>query len=169
MPNITLTTDFQKGELKIPNAVSQNAGEGINGDLQAIIDKYEKKVLLAVLGKSQYDVLQTKLDDLENAEQYWQDLVNDYLKDLLTNYIYCQWLKFDYVKLSTVGAGKGKSEGYQLSDTDSKYVDRFNEFVDWFWKLEEHLRESENLEIPDDFPMVHYANTITGHSIYDTI
>ena len=169
MPNITNTTDFQAGELKIPNAVSQNAGEGVNGDLQAIIDKHEKKVLLAVLGKTQYDMLQTELADLGNAEQYWQDLVNDHLKQMLQNYIYCKWLRFDEVKLTTVGAGKGQADGYGQSDTNTKYVERFNEFVDMFWDLEEFLTDSDDLEKGDDFPTVQYANTLTGHSCYDTI
>lgn len=176
MANIVIASDFTKGELKIPNAVSLNASEGVNGDLQAIIDKYEKKTLLAVLGKDQYDALQLELAKQpftegasETAATHWQTLVNDYLKDLLLPYIYCKWLRFDEVKLSTVGPGKGKADGFGQSDTNIKYIERFNEFVDSLNELKEHLTDTEQFSVSDDFPCAYYANTLIGHNPDDTI
>lgn len=168
MPNITLISDFVAGETKIPNAVSQNVGESANEDLQSIIDKYEKKVMLAVLGSTQYATLQTALGDLENAAQHWKDFVEQ-VKEPLRNYIYCKWLSFDEVKLTTVGPGKGVASGFLSSDSIGKYVARFNDFVDGLEYLREFLDDSEQLELIDDFPQVAYCNSFFGHSAYDDL
>lgn len=148
MPNIITPSYFNTGEIKIPNAVSGNAGEGLNGDLQAIIDKYEKGLLMAALGVSQYTELQVELDklpfvadtdppSLETAAQKWIDLVNGSgayqgIKRIIGNYIYCNWLRFDEVTLTTTGAGKAKAQNHTVADYNQKYVDRWNEFVYWW-------------------------------------
>lgn len=168
MPNIALPQDFTVGEIKIPNAISQNTGEGINGDLQYIIDKYEAKLLKALLGQSQYDLLQTELADLDSAPQYWKDLVSK-LTPAIQNYIYCKWLDFDEVKLTTVGGGKGKASGFTMADTTGKYVDRWNELVDYVEDIREYLDASADLELIEDYPKVGYCSALFGKSDYDTI
>lgn len=157
MPNIVSTSDFQKGELKIANAVSQNPGDGINGDLQEIIDKYEKELLLDTLGSAQYAQLQTELGGTPST--HWQNLIDDYLKPMLLPYVYCKWLRFDEVKMTTVGAGKGKAQAFSVSDVNHKYSARWNEFSDAVEELGEHLEDDANFTRPDDFPCYSYENS----------
>lgn len=153
MPNIITPSYFNTGEIKIPNAVSGNAGEGLNGDLQAIIDKYEKGLLMAALGVSQYTELQTALADLNNAAQKWQDFVNGSgayqgIKRILGNYLYCNWLRFDEVTLTTTGAGKAKVQNHSVADYNQKYVERWNEFV--YWWQEGNEEDTSLLEFLND-------------------
>lgn len=170
MPNITTVSDFTKGEIAIPNAVSLNAGEGVNGDLQEIIDKYEKELLLKALGKTQYDELQAALVDLPSADQKWQDLVagsGSYqgIKRILNNFIYCKYLKFDEIRLATTGAGKDGVTYSSVAEYNQKYVERWNEFVYWYKEgndEDQSLREflDENQDLDDSkFQMFNYENS----------
>ncbi len=170
MPDITVPLDFTKGEITIPNAVSANAGEGINGDLQEIITKYEKELLLKALGKTQYDELQAALVDLPSADQKWQDLVagsGSYqgIRRILKNFIYCHQLRFDEIRLATTGAGKDGVTYSSVAEYNQKYVERWNEFVCWYQdgndedlSLEQFLTDTTDLD-ESKFQLFNYENS----------
>lgn len=172
MPNIITASYFtDKAELLIPGAISANAGEGINKKLQSLIDKYERKILLEILGMDQYNILQGELEKLpfnptavEAADDAHQRLVNGYddwhgLKPLLGNYIYCFWMRSDEIKVGTVGSGKGQKEGYTIADRSSEYAERWNDFIDELDDTLKYLEDSPDFEVSEDFPYGEYTTT----------
>ena len=172
MPNIITATYFtDKAELLIPNAISGNAGEGVNKKLQSIIDKYERKILLEILGGDQYNVLQGELDKLpfnsqavEAADTAHQRLVNGYqdwagLKPMLANYIYCHWMQSDEIKVGTVGSGKGKKQGYTIADRSTEYANRWNDFIEELEDTLKYLEDSPDFVVNVDFPDGKYEMT----------
>ena len=168
---------FTQGEIEIPNAVSGNAGEGINADLQAIIDKYERELLLMALGYDQYTTLQAELlkepfvsGAGSTAAQEWIDLVNGKdewkgLKRILGDFIYCMYLRFDEITYTTTGAGKANVQNHTVVDYNQKYVERWNELVYWWQEgyeedtsLREFLSETSGLSA-DKFHYFKYENS----------
>lgn len=172
MPNIITATYFtDKAELLIPNAISGNAGEGLNKKLQSIIDKYERMILLEILGSDQYNVLQGELNKLPfnsqavtSATIEHQRLVNGYeewqgLKPLLGNYIYCFWMRSDEIKVGTVGSGKGQKQGYTIADRSSEYAERWNDFIKELSDTMDYLELSPDFEVSGEFPYGKYKMT----------
>ena len=170
MPEIVRVSDFEQGYFKIPNAVSGVPGEGLGGDLDGIIEKYEKDVLLRALGITQYDELQTALGDLDNADQKWQDLVRgsgkwEGLKALIMPYVFCMDLRFKEVRLSTVGSGKGKAKAHTVADNNQRYVEAWNEFVDRYCgevdsqtSLHDFLSDTDGLDVSEFDYFVRHEN-----------
>lgn len=169
MPNIITATYFtDKAELFIPNAISGNASDGVNKKLQSIIDKYERRILLELLGDDQYNVLQGELDKLpfnsqavEAADDAHQRLVNGYdawagIKPLLGNYIYCFWMQSDEIKVGTVGSGKGQKQGYTIADRSPEYSQRWNDFIEELKETLEYLEDSSDFVVNVDFPYGKY-------------
>jgi hypothetical protein len=167
MATILSILDFRYGETKVPKAVSQNAGEEGNQDLKELIEKYEPQILMEFFTDADYAVFVTKIGD-KDAEQYWLDLINGSgkwlgLKPLLKYYIFCKWLEFDDVKLTVVGAGKGKAKSFTRASVSGKYTSRWNDFVDQACCLEEYLRGQDDIEITCNFPKYEYVSCYFGH------
>ncbi|MEM7485040.1 MAG: hypothetical protein AAF348_07510 [Bacteroidota bacterium] len=173
MPNIITPSYFDNnGELSIPNAISGNAGEGINNKLSVIIAKYERRLLLEVLGVDQYNFLQLELDKLPfnpqavtSASVEYQRLVNGFeqwegIRPMLGYYIYCKWMESDEIKVGTVGSGKGNKQSYTIADRSSEYSDRWNDFIKTLYELEEYLKASEDLGLADGFPFYETQNSL---------
>lgn len=164
MPNITSISDFTAPPVYIPQAVNESAGVDVSAGLDAVIDENEAIILKEALGDDQYETLQTELGKLPfdpqsgaNADQVYVDLVNGSgawsgIRAMLKNFVYCAWVREEEVKLSAIGTGKGRAEGFTIADFSSKYVGRWNLFIDDLYKLEEYLELSETLIVPDDFP-----------------
>lgn len=162
---ITVPQDYLNGDTKIPNAISKNAGEPENLDLVSTIDKYERELLLSVLGDTQYDELETQLAivPFTDALQIYQDLVNGKgawigLKLLCKNYVYCKYLEFLEVSVTTTGAGKSIVKNHSVTDYNQKYVLRWNEYIDWLYDLELFLENTDGLEKTDNYPHATYKN-----------
>jgi len=174
MKTITTSTRFVAEPVKIPNAVNESAGVDDNAGLNNIIEESERDILIEALGKTQYAAYQTALDQLpfnpaavSNAPQEYIDLVNgtsdglwEGLHPLLDNYIFCQWLKATEVKLTMVGSGKGKSQGFSVADNSSKFTERWNKFVEKLQELKVFLGDSIDLEVPEDFPCYETTNSL---------
>lgn len=170
MPNI-LTNQYFNDTKKVfvPNAVSGNTGESENKHLLSIITEYERKLLLEVLGKEQYNQLQLELEKLPfnlqasvPAASEYQRLVNGYeewqgIIPMLSFFVYCHWLEADEIKVGTVGSGKGQKEGYTIADRSAEYASRWNDFVEELEALREYLDSVEELNLIDEFP---YYETI---------
>lgn len=168
---ITVPSDYQVGDTKIPNAVSKNAGEPENLDLSYIISKHERELLLSLLGEAQYLVLDEELEKLpftsgavESAATEWVRMVNGYgdwigLKSLCKNYVYCHYLRFMEVSVTTTGAGKSSVKNHSVTDYNQKYVERWNELTDWVNDdLPKFYEATDGLDEPDDYPVFEYEN-----------
>lgn len=168
---ITAPSDYQVGDTKIPNAVSKNAGEPENLDLSYIISKYERELLLRLLGEAQYLTLLDELEKLpftsgavESASTEWVNMVNGYgdwigLKSLCKNYVYCNYLRFMEISVTTTGAGKPGVKNHTVTDYNQKYVERWNELANWANNdLPEFYEATEGLDKPDDYPCFELEN-----------
>lgn len=172
MADITSINDYTDEPVKIPQAVNESSGVDENAGLKAVIAEREREILKKVLGDTQYATLQTELGKLPfnpqsgtNADQVYIDLVNGTgtwqgLKPMLTNYVFCGWVRETEIKLNATGPGKGRSEGFSAADYSSKFVGRWNVFVDMLGELKEYLESSGDLELPDDFPQHEYQNSL---------
>ncbi len=138
---------FFSGPLKIPNAVSGNAGDSVSSDLDAIGKEYERQLLIDALGVTQYSKLETALSDFPNADQKWKDLVSGVTyqvdgvaviwdglrgknKDgLVANYVYCQYLKHDEITYTTTGMGRSSVKNSTLASFTPKYVSAWSSFL----------------------------------------
>lgn len=170
MATITKPSDYQIGETKIPNAVTGNPGEGMNADVQYILDKYEKDFVIVCLGYDQYVLLQAELAKLpfttgalETADDLWVHLVNGNgewmgLRTILLSYVWCNWARFAEVEITTTGAGKPKVKNATVADWNQKYTERWNEVVRWTEKLRDYLTDTDGLEVGEDFPCFRFEN-----------
>lgn len=170
MPNIITPSYFvDRAELEIPNAISGNAGEGINRRLQILIDKYERMMLLELLGKDQYNHLQEELEllpfnpeaitaaqpatiELVNGMDDWQGL-----STVLGLFIYCAWMRSDEIKVGTVGSGKGQKEGFTIASRAGEYAERWNDFIIELAAALDYLEDSEYFEVNPEFPLYKYG------------
>lgn len=163
MALLTTSSDFISGLLKIPNAVTANAGEADNPDLLKVINETEEDMLLVLLGKAQYDSLETAIADLGNADAYLVSLVNgsgDWrgLAPLVHRFIYCQWLRFIEISVTTTGAGKANVKNHSVTDYNQKYVERWNEMIEMIEELRKYILDTEELEIVSSFPCYNFEN-----------
>lgn len=166
MSQVTTYKDYLAEPVRIPNLVNQSAGVATNDDFESIRNEYERKILREVLGDAQYVSLQAELlkqpfvkTAQDVAPTAYVDLVEGStdetftgLRELLKNYVFCQWLRITETKNLILGPGKGKSAGFSYADNGPKYADRWNSFVEVLDELREYLDESTDFELPDDFP-----------------
>ena len=170
---ITSPSDYLIGTTKIPNAISRNAGEPENLDLLDIIERSERGLLLSLLGASQYSMLFDELQklpfnigSLESAAVEWVDFVNgkdDWIgaKQLCKNYVYCKYIRFIEVSVTTTGAGKSKVKNFTVTDYNQKYVERWNELTIWINQdLYKFIDATDGIEIHDHYPMYQYENQL---------
>ena len=78
MAHLINSSYFEKGDLYIPNNTDINVGEvGLTNqtNLDFYIVEYERKLLINALGIVLYTELQAALQNLNQADQKWIDLV----------------------------------------------------------------------------------------------
>lgn len=163
MPSIVQLTDFESGPLRIPNAVSGNAGEAANADLLEVIAQSEKEVLLGALGKTQYDAFQAAMAVEPLVEPYLS--LKAQVTPMLKYFIFCAWLRYDEVNYTTVGGGKGSAQGQTMADLNSRFVYAWNNFVRLYCEIDgiepslyEYLRDTDGLSEADFRFSYQYAN-----------
>jgi len=153
MNNIIDETYFEHGSLYIPNnkdlTVEPAGSPTIVTELESFITKYERKLLMNALGVTLYDLLQTALDDINNADAKWKDLVNgknyanadgnvkrwDGLvgfdkQSLIAAYIFTEYLRNDNETYATVGIVKSDSKNATLVDATPKFIKVYNQFIE---------------------------------------
>jgi len=172
--SITKASDFTAEPIKIPHAVSQDAGVSGNADLTGVIVENERDLLIKLLGETQYFSLQTELAKLpftegasETASTIYVELVNgkantswEGLRAILKNYIFCKWLEVDEISNLVTGTGKGETEGFTVADNSAKYVSRWNIFVEKYNQLTEYLGDSADLDQPEKYPYFDFKNSL---------
>lgn len=137
MPTITKNTDF-KEEFFIPNAVViPNNGGAPNAirQIDLFIEKYERLLLVNVLGTVQYK----ELIENEETEGKWFDLKNgkEYdgklwlgLKSVTVPFIFYHYLKNDKTQYSTTGIQRPDSENSTSVNPTLNLVESWNSFIE---------------------------------------
>lgn len=147
--SITAITNFQSGNLFIPNNPSLNVGgdaNNVQNDLQLFIDIYERKLLINALGIDLYEELEAELPnptsqkwiDLLDGKTYsingksyrWDGLKGNNNQSLIAFYVYCQYLRNDASIYTTSGVKKVDSANAMNYDPTPKYIDNYNRFIE---------------------------------------
>lgn len=140
-------TSFFINELYIPLAVATVSGSvstttpNNNGVLNSLIIEVEKDILLNALGLTNYNLLQTALVDLPNADQKWKDLVNgkdygDYQweglnspKGCLVYAVYYTFIHQNAEQLTAIGVTKVNSENAVNVSPFAKLANSWQKFT----------------------------------------
>lgn len=143
-------TYFLSGELFIPNANDGNVGSNSASNLDTVIERYERQLLLDALGLDIYNGLVTAMADLQGSEQKWQNLVNgmDYSVDgtnyrwdglkgknkdgVIAHYVYCMYLRQDEIDYSTTGMKRNAVENALRASFTEKYVSAWSNFINMY-------------------------------------
>jgi len=148
-------TYFDKGIRFIPNHTNQNAGATVTDELDNAIDVYSSELLRYALGIANFDLLKTALQDLPNADQKLQDLVNgvDYtinsvtyryggLKEIIADFVYCRYFENDNETYTTTGVVQATAENAVQAAGTPKYIRVWQEFI---YKYQNKNRRGCNL------------------------
>ena len=149
-------TYFEKGILYIPNnkdiSVSPVDAPSTQSELEVFIDNYERDLLINALGVSLFNQLVLAMDDLPNAEQKWQDLVEglDYTvgghsyrweglrgynkQSVIAFYVYCHYLRNDESTYTTTGIVRSTAKNADNYDPTGKYIQAYNSFLEQYQK-----------------------------------
>ncbi len=135
-------TDFQVYPYKLPNSISAPNGADATGDIVVAIDNYERELLIDGLGLPLYDLVNTATQDLGNATQALQDLVNgkqytldgrtvryEGLKPLLKNYVYYKFLKDKSDIFTTLGVEKPNAVNSTSQSPAQRAVKYYRDFL----------------------------------------
>lgn len=147
-------TYFENRELFIPNNTDLNAEPvgtaSAQSELDAMIIKYERELMINALGVTLYDELVTAINDLPGADQKWKDLVTgrNYTIDskvyrwdglrgfskqsLVAFYVYTQYLVNDEMSYTTVGVVQNEANNAEVGDYTSKYIKARNSFLEQY-------------------------------------
>lgn len=145
-------------------------------DLQQYIDRYEKDVLMGLLGYTLYTELMAayaaflaapstplpaKWDALINGATYtfggrsvrWNGLINSDKVSFLSYYVYCQILKSKQSNLSNAGVTQPKNENSVVVDGVGLFANSWNEFVKLYGIcvvfMLEHYEDYPNFQMQD--------------------
>ena len=149
-------TYFQSGLLYIPNnkdiSAAPTGAPSSQNELEVFIDNYERDLLINALGVPLFNLLTTAMDDLPNADQKWQDLVNgtDYTingktyrweglkgynkQSLIAFYVYCQYLRNDESTYTTTGVVQNTAKNATNYSPTGKYIKAWNCFIEQYQK-----------------------------------
>lgn len=164
MANIIDETYFEHGNLFIPNnkdlAVDPVGSPTVVAELDSLITKCERELLLNALGVTLYDELQialaklpfvpdTEPPTLGTAEQKWIDLVNgknynnadgnvkrwDGLtgydkQSLIAFFIFTKYLRNDNETYATVGTVKNDAKNATNVSATPKFIQAYNKFIE---------------------------------------
>lgn len=147
---------FYNGELAIPNiktlaSISDNLPKS-NDDVTAIINRYERELLVNALGFENYTELSTQFEGVElktDALEKWTDLVNgktyinngvtyrwdglrqhDVKESLVAYYVYYHYLYKDAARYTGTGMQREQGKGSNEVDPMPKLVDVWRQFID---------------------------------------
>ena len=142
MPTIVTTDYFKSGELFIPNSFIvpdiQDGAVSAQDELQSFIDKYEKLLLVGVLGIEQYNLL---IANQEQTSGKWFDLINGKkyenkvwagLRPLIASFVYCKYLENDKSYYTTVGIERSKAKNSVSVNPTLKLTEVWNSFVEMY-------------------------------------
>ena len=150
---------YFRGDLQIPNL-----DKDTSSFQTSYIDKYEKEMLICLLGYDLYkqliDNYDTGVDDqwknlAEGAEftveragvNYdikWEGFTNSEKESPIAYYVYYQYVKQNYRQLTGLGVGAQNMENAETIDPNEKMVWSWNKFVDLYGKYEYEFHGDNN-------------------------
>jgi len=128
------------------------------GEVNAAIERFEKKILIKLLGYELYSLLMSaweaypvtplpdRFDSLINGSSlsftlnnhtittYWNGLINDDKTSLISYYVHSQYLNETATRTNTIGTTKPKLENANNVDQINKVIASHNKCVDLFGK-----------------------------------
>jgi len=143
MPTILDTTYFQSGELFIPNSITvPDIQDGINmpdpeDELQSFIDKYEKILLVDVLGIVQYNEMMAdeepdgKWFEFKNGKEYGNKIWTG-IKPLIASYVYVKYAENDKSYYTGVGMERSNAKNSTSVNPTLKLTEVWNSFVEMY-------------------------------------
>ena len=180
-------TYFEKGILYIPNnkdiSASPTAAPSSQSELEVFIDNNERDLLINALGVTLFNLLETAMIDLPNADQKWRDLVDgtDYTinskvhrweglkgynkQSLIAAYVFCQYLRNDEATYTTTGIVKNTAKNADNYNPTGKYIKAYNSFIKQYQKS----NHNSALIITNAFGSVgldYYGNNDATRSLY---
>lgn len=140
-------------------------------DLQQYIDRFEKEVLMGLLGYTLYTELMAayaafkaapsiplpqKWDRLINGYTYtygaqtirWNGLINSDKVSFLSYYVYCQHLKAAQATRSNAGVTQPKNENSVVVDGIGLFANSWNNFAVHYAAAQLYIRQ-----YPEDYPL----------------
>jgi len=130
-------------------------------DLDAYIARYEKEILIKLLGYElwklvdAYDGTPGVITDLVEGKEYtvddelrkWNGFINDDKKSLIAYYVCCQWIINKHTALQTTGMMKLKSENAENASPALKVVNAWRHMYALYYSCVDFLIENK-----DDYP-----------------
>jgi len=139
---------------------------GTYSDIQQSIDKYEKEVLIGLLGYTLYtEMMVAYADSIDTVPvalpQKWDRLINGYIYDyngttirwnglkntdkvsFLSYYVYCQYLKANQFPQAQAGTVQPKNENSVVVDGIANHTAAWNRFVAEYYNCWQFLFQYE--------------------------
>lgn len=158
---ITSRSDF-KGDIQIANADDVAPMSNLIGNAQYLddaIQKYEREVLIKLLGLELYNEFKSQFDQTVNPWQLlpdvdakWKNLLNgtEYLhfghwnefqglKKIIPYYIYAKFIEEDELRHTGVGFAKDEANNARMQLGRSKWAYAYNTFVTDAYHVHEYL------------------------------
>lgn len=144
---------------------------GTYSDVQQFVDRFEKEVLIGLLGYTLYTEMMSayaasiatvptplpqKWDRLINGYTYtyggqtihWNGLINSDKVSFIAYYVYCQYLKAKQFPQAQAGTVQPKNENSQVVDGIANHTASWNMFVNNYMECEVFISQ-----YPDDYPV----------------
>ena len=141
-----------------------NIEKDIDG-FNAYITKYQKEVLIKLLGYDLYKAFETGLAE-ETPEDKWTDLrdgstyeVNDIKHenpgcvDIVAYYVYCKWLSDNWEQLTGVGVGNSVAENAVIVSPENKMTKAWNKMVENYYMTYDFIIQNES-----DYPNLDFTD-----------
>lgn len=151
MNNQVTSVDFV-GSIFLPESISGATDFGTN-----YIVKYQKEILIKLLGYDLYLAFETglaveptpetKWTDLKNGSTYQIDGINKQnigTKKIVANYIYCKWVSENWQQLSAIGVFTAKAENSEFASPENKYATAWNEMINYYNNVCDFITEKES-------------------------
>lgn len=170
-----IDSTYFRNEISIP--------VGTYSDLQQFIDRYEKEVLIGLLGYTLYTEMMAayaasiatvpvplpeKWDKLINGSIYnccgfelrWNGLINSDKVSFISYYVFCEYVRAKQSAVQGTGTVQAKNENSFVVDGIGKHTNSWNEFVHEYYNCTEFL--SANTELYDLTTVNQYLYSYTN-------
>lgn len=150
-----IDSNYFVGDILITNK------DKITVSLQSVIDKYEKEILISLLGYELYDLM---IND-QNTEPYksliegaeftmtfdgieqklkWEGFKNTAKQSLIAYYVYYKYQDENFIQPSGVGAIQAQAENADIISPYSKMVNAWNEMIALYGYFDNYWFTSSN-------------------------